>query len=69
MIDFLLKNKEWLFSGVGVAVIVALVAIFRSRFGARTTLQLKQLSSDLRLRSRLSPLLQAPRIRRFRFIA
>jgi hypothetical protein len=32
MLDFLEKTKEWLFSGAGVAIIVALVAIVRSRF-------------------------------------
>jgi hypothetical protein len=32
MLEFLVKNKEWLFLGAGVAIIVALVAFFRSRF-------------------------------------
>jgi hypothetical protein len=32
MIDLLLKNKEWLFSGVGVVIIVGIFALLRRRF-------------------------------------
>jgi hypothetical protein len=31
VIDYLFANKEWLFSGVGVAVVIAIVSIVKSR--------------------------------------
>ena len=33
MLEYILKNKEWLFSGVGVVVLVGLVRIVRGTFG------------------------------------
>jgi hypothetical protein len=37
MIDWIMKNREWLFSGVGVAIIAGLIALIRYHFRKQAT--------------------------------
>jgi len=44
-LDYLYKNKEWIFSGIGVAMLTMLIAIFRKRITSSKVIQ-KQRSGD-----------------------
>lgn len=47
MIEFILKNKEWLFSGLGVTVLIAIIALVKKSFSKKITQPIAEASPNM----------------------